>query len=137
LVRREILPRLERGHLVLCERFLDSSLAYQGAGRGLGVASVRRLNAWAVEEVTPDLTFYLRISPEERVRRARESGAPLDRIEKVGDDFMRRVEEGFEEISRSEPNRVRVVDATLPPESMGKAVAREVRNLHYTSASGV
>ena len=137
LVRCEILPRLERGHLVLCERFLDSSLAYQGAGRGLGVASVRRLNAWAVKEVTPDLTFYLRISPEERVRRARESGASLDRIEKVGDDFMRRVEEGFEEISRSEPDRVRVLDATLPPESMGEAVAREVRNLHYTSASGV
>jgi dTMP kinase len=137
LVRREILPRLERGHLVLCERFLDSSLAYQGAGRGLGVASVRRLNAWAVEEVTPDLTFYLRISPEERARRARESGASLDRIEKLGDDFMRRAEEGFEEISRSEPDRVRVLDATLPPESMGEAVAREVRNLHYTSASGV
>lgn len=137
LVRREILPRQERGHLVLCERFLDSSLAYQGAGRGLGVASVRRLNAWAVEEVTPDLTFYLRISPEERARRARESGASLDRIEKLGDDFMRRVEESFEEISRSEPDRVRVLDATLPPESMGEAVAREVRNLHYTSASGV
>jgi dTMP kinase len=87
--------------------------------------------------VTPDLTFYLRISPEERARRARESGAPLDRIEKVGDDFMRRVEEGFEKISRSEPDRVRVLDATLPPGSMAEAVAREVRNLHYTSASGV
>ncbi len=126
LVRREILPRLERGHFVLCERFLDSSLAYQGAGRGLGVASVRGLNVWAVEEVTPDLTFYLRISPEERARRARESGAPLDRIEKVGDDFMRRVEEGFEEIVHSEPERVRALDATLPPEELSKTVAQEI-----------
>ena len=124
LVRREILPRLERGHLMLCERFLDSSLAYQGAGRGLGVAAVRALNAWAVREVTPDLTFYLRISPEERTRRARDSGAPLDRIEKVGDDFMRRVEEGFEEIVRSEPERVRALDATLPPEELSKTVAQ-------------
>ena len=128
LVRREILPRLERGHLVLCERFLDSSLAYQGAGRGLGAATVRALNAWALE-VTPDLTLYLRISAEERARRARESGAPLDRIEKVGDDFMRRVEEGFEEIVHSEPERVRALDATLPPEELLQTVAREIQEL--------
>lgn len=134
LVRREILPRLERGHLVLCERFLDSSLAYQGAGRGLGVAAVRALNAWAVEEVTPDLTLYLRISAEERARRARESGAPLDRIENVGDDFMRRVEEGFEEIVHSEPERVRALDATLPPEELLEAVAREI--LQFGGAGG-
>lgn len=129
LVRREILPRLERGHLVLCERFMDSSLAYQGAGRGLGVASVRGLNVWAVEEVTPNLTFYLRISPEERARRARESGAPLDRIEQIGDEFMRRVEEGFEEITRSEPDRVKVIDATLPPKELSETVAREILKL--------
>jgi dTMP kinase len=129
LVRREILPRLETGHLVLCERFLDSSLAYQGAGRELGVVAVRTLNAWAVEEVTPDLTFYLRISSKERARRARESGAPLDRIEKVGDDFMRRVEEGFEEIVHSESERVRALDATLPPEELLETVAREILEL--------
>jgi dTMP kinase len=136
LVRREILPRLENGMVVLCERFLDSSIAYQGAGRGLGTTEVRELNAWAVGAVVPDLTFYLRLSPEERARRARESGATLDRLEQVGDDFMRRVEEGFEEIARSEPDRVRVLDATLPPEGMAKAVAREVRDLHYTCGSG-
>jgi dTMP kinase len=132
LVRREILPRLERGHLVLCERFLDSSLAYQGAGRGLGVAAVRALNAWAIEEVTPDLTFYLRISPEQRARRAHESGASLDRIEKVGDDFMQRVEDGFEEIAHSEPARVRALDATLPPGELLENVAREILKLGGT-----
>jgi dTMP kinase len=134
LVRREILPRLERGHLVLCERFLDSSLAYQGAGRGLGVAAIRGLNAWALEEATPDLTFYLRISLEERARRARESGAPLDRIERIGDDFVRRVEEGFEEISRSEPDRVKVLDATLLPENLAETVVREI--LKFGGAGG-
>jgi dTMP kinase len=126
LVRREILPRLRDGGLVLCERFLDSSLAYQGAGRGLGLAAVRELNAWAAGEVTPDLTFYLRAPAEERARRARESGAPLDRLEKIGDDFMRRVEEGFEEIARSEPGRVRTLDASLPPERLTEAVGREI-----------
>jgi dTMP kinase len=132
LVRREILPRLRNGRLVLCERFLDSSLAYQGYGRGLGLAAVRAMNAWAVGEVVPDLTVYLRLSAEERARRARESGAPLDRIEKVGDDFMYRVEEGFEEISRSEPDRVRVLEATLPPEELAEAVRQAL--LHYITA---
>jgi len=134
LVRREIVPRLKNGVLVLCERFLDSSLAYQGAGRGLGLAAVRGLNTQAVGDVTPDLTFYLRLSSEERVRRARESGAPLDRIEKVGDDFMRRVEEGFEEIARSEPYRVNVLDASLPPERLAETVEQEILKLWGTGA---
>ena len=136
LVRREILPRLENGEIVLCDRFLDSSLAYQGVGRGLGLDAVRELNAWAVGEIVPDLTFYLRLSSEERARRARESGAPPDRIEKVGDDFMRRVEEGFEVIARSEPDRVRILDASLPPEEIAQIVAREIRDLQYTRESG-
>lgn len=127
LVRREILPRLEDGRAVICERFLDSSLAYQGAGRGLGVAAVRELNARAVDGVVPDLTFYLRLSQDERTQRARESGTSLDRIEKVGDDFMRRVEEGFEEIARSEPDRVKVLDASLPPEELADIVERALR----------
>ena len=134
LVRREILPRLRKGTLVLCERFLDSSLAYQGSGRGLGIEAVRELNAWAVGDVTPDLTLYLRLVREERARRARESGAPLDRIEKVGDEFMRRVEEGFEEIARYEPRRVKVVDASLPPERLAETVVQEI--LKARSGSG-
>ena len=136
LVRREILPRLENGEVVLCERFLDSSLAYQGVGRGLGLNAVRELNAWAVGEIVPDLTFYLRMSPRERERRAREAGAPPDRIEKVGDDFMRSVEEGFEEISRSEPDRMRILDASLPPEELAQIVARKIRDLKYARESG-
>jgi dTMP kinase len=136
LVRREILPRLENGEVVLCERFLDSSLAYQGVGRGLGKNAVRELNVWAVGEIVPDLTFYLRLSSQERERRARESGAPPDRIEKVGDEFIRRVEEGFEEISRSEPDRVRILDASLPPEEVAQIVACEIRDLQYTRESG-
>ena len=136
LVRREILLRLENGEAVICDRFLDSSLAYQGAGRGLGLDAVRGLNAWAVGEVMPDLTFYLRLSPRERERRARESGAPPDRIEKVGDDFTRRVEEGFEQISHSEPDRVRALDASLRPEELARIVAREVRDMQYAREGG-
>jgi dTMP kinase len=134
LVRREILPRLENGKVVLCERFLDSSLAYQGAGRGLGLDAVRELNARAVGGVAPNLTFYLRLSAEERARRAQVSGAPLDRIERVGDEFMRRVEEGFEVVAHSEPYRVRMLDATLSPERLAESARKEILKLR--SAGG-
>jgi dTMP kinase len=122
--RRGILPRLLRGENVVCERYLDSSLAYQGFGRGLGMEAVRRLNAWAVATVVPDKTFYLRLNTQERERRARAIGTPLDRLEKVGDEFVRRVEGGFEELARLEPERIEVLDATRPPEDLAEAVRR-------------
>ncbi len=122
--RLEISPRLERGENVFCERYLDSSIAYQGFARGLGAEAVRGLNAWAVGEIVPDKTFYLRLSPEERGRRAGSRGAGLDRIEKIGTDFMRLVEEGFEELARLEPDRIEVLDAAQPPEELAKAVLR-------------
>ena len=123
-VRREILPALERGENVFCERYLDSSLAYQGVGRGLGVETVRELNAWAVGAVVPDKTFYLRLDAEKRVERARRAGSLLDRIEKVGAAFAGRVEAGFEELVRAEPGRIEVLDATRPPEELAETVAR-------------
>ncbi len=130
--RRGILPRLERGESVVCERYLDSSLAYQGYGRGLGVEAVRELNARAVGALVPDRTFYLRLDAGERVRRARRLGAPLDRIEKVGDEFMGRVERGFEELARLEPDRIEVLDASWPPEELAELVVGEMRSLQYT-----
>lgn len=134
--RREILPRLERGENVFCERYLDSSVAYQGHARGLGVEAVKDLNAHAVGTVVPDRTFYLRLEPEERERRARELGAPLDRIEAVGADFMRRVEDGFEELVGREPNRIRALDAARPPEELAEVVVGEMRRLQYTRDDG-
>ena len=131
-VRGAILPRLEAGENVLCERYLDSSLAYQGFGRGLGVEAVRALNAYAVGTVVPDRTFYLRLDHDERERRARELGAPPDRIEAVGAGFMRRVEEGFEELARLEPGRIEVLDASLSPRSLGGLVVGRMRALQYT-----
>jgi dTMP kinase len=131
-VRGTILPHLEAGENVLCERFLDSSLAYQGFGRGLGVDAVRALNAYAVGTVVPDRTFYLRLGQTERERRARELGMPPDRIEAVGADFMRHVEEGFEELARAEPERIEVLDASLPEEDLARVVVGRMRDLQYT-----
>ncbi len=131
-VRGAILPRLEAGENVLCERYLDSSIAYQGVGRGLGIEEVRAMNAYAVGTVIPDRTFYLRLDGDERERRARELGAPLDRIEAVGADFMRRVDEGFEELARLEPERIEVLDASLAAQELAEHVVGRVRSLQYT-----
>lgn len=130
--RAEILPRILRGENVVCERYLDSSLAYQGFGRGLGLEAVRGLNSYAVEAAMPDRTFYLRLSPGERERRAAGLGAPLDRIEAVGAEFMQRVERGFEELARLEPGRILVLDAALPPAELAETVVGELRRLQYT-----
>lgn len=135
-VRLELLPRLVRGQNVLCERYLDSSVAYQGFGRGLGIEAVRELNARAVGEVVPDRTFYLRLDAGERARRAVSLGAPLDRIEKVGDEFVQRVEEGFEELVRREPERFEVLDARRPPEELARVVVGRIRELQYTRGDG-
>jgi len=131
-VRGAILPRLEAGENVLCERYLDSSLAYQGFGRGLGVEAVRALNSYAVGTVVPDRTFYLRLDQDQRERRARELGMPPDRIEAVGAGFMLRVEEGFEELIRLEPDRIEVLDASRPPRELARLVVGRMRDLQYT-----
>jgi dTMP kinase len=129
-VKREISPRLQNGEHVLCERYLDSSVAYQGYGRGLGATAVRDLNASAVGGTIPDATFYLRLEASERERRARELGAPLDRLELVGAEFMSRVEAGFEEIVEAESERITVLDATLPPEELSAMVLDEIQRLY-------
>lgn len=134
--RRGILPRLVRGEHVICERYVDSSIAYQGYGRELGAEAVRELNAWAVGEVMPDRTFYLRLSAEERERRARRKGSAPDRIEAIGAGFMRRVEEGFEELLHGEPGRIMALDAARPPGELAEIVRRELQTLGYTSADG-
>ena len=134
--RAEILPRVLRGENVVCERYLDSSLAYQGMGRGLGLEAVRGLNSYAVEAAMPDRTFYLRLNPGERERRACGLGVPLDRIEAVGAEFMQRVEDGFEELVRREPGRILVLDAALPPAELAEVVVGEMRRLQYTGDDG-
>lgn len=134
-VRNGICPALAAGLVVVCERYLDSSLAYQGAGRDLGVEAVRDLNEPAVDGLLPDRTFYLGLDAAERERRARESGAPLDRIERAGAGFMQRAEDCFEDLARREPERIVRLDATRPPEELTEAVLQEVGELPYTWSS--
>lgn len=105
-VAEVVVPALQRGSVVVCERYTDSTLAYQGYGRGLDLGLLRRLNELATGGVTPDLTLVLDMPAAE----ARLDVTRLDRLESVGDGFRERVAEGFRELARGEPERVKLVD---------------------------
>ena len=121
LVAEVIQPALERGADVVCDRYLDSSLAYQGIARGLGVDRVLALNVNAIRGILPDVTFLLLIDPEEAQRR---SGPPGDRIEREGDAFLREVDKAYRELGSAFAGRITTIDASRPADE----VAKEVRD---------
>ena len=122
LVEQLIRPALEEGRTVVSDRFLDSSLAYQGGARGLGVEEVGRINRFALGGVRPDLTLLLDIDPAAAANRAGES----DRFEDEGAELQRRVLEAYEELIAAEPARWRRIDADRPPEDVHAHVLAEV-----------
>jgi dTMP kinase len=118
-------PALDGGCIVVCERHADSTLAYQGYGRGLELDLLGRLNAMATGGLAPDLSVVLDILPEE----ARLDAGRLDRLESEGRDFMARVAEGFRELARAEPERVQLVDAAADVDAVHAEIAGLVRRL--------
>ena len=109
-VREVIEPALKCGKIVICDRFLDSSIAYQAYGRELGEVFIRQINKPATDIAMPDLTLLLR-ADRERAKRRMASGAPLDRLEIEKEDFFRRVEAGYDRVAAAEPGRVKTIDA--------------------------
>ncbi|HKP88619.1 MAG TPA: dTMP kinase [Thermoleophilaceae bacterium] len=128
LCRQVIRPALEAGRVVVSDRFLDSSLAYQGAARGLGVDEVREINRFATGELLPDLTILLTIDPAEALRRAGEA----DRFEHEGAGLQARVAEGYDRLAEAEPGRFRVVDANRPPAEVHAEVVEMVEAVRST-----
>lgn len=127
LVEEVIRPALEAGRTVVCDRFGDSSVAYQGAARGLGAERVEELCDLATGGLWPDLTVLLRLHPEVAAERIAAEGRAADRFEGEGMELQRRVAEGYEEVARRHPDRVRVVDALREPDEVHAAVLAEVR----------
>lgn len=123
LIKEEIEPRLNRGELVFCDRYVDSSLAYQGKARGLGYDFIKAINSYAFNGFMPDLTIFLNLSPEEAFKR--KGGADsADRVELSGMEFHRKVYEGYLELARENPNRFSVIDASGTREqTSGKIIA--------------
>ena len=124
LVDRVIAPALERGADVICDRYLDSSLAYQGIARGVGVDEVLELNQRVLRGVMPDRTFLLLVDVEESWRRI---GPTTDRIESAGGDFRRRVDDAYRELAERFPERIFALDGMLPAEEIARAVREDLQ----------
>ena len=124
LVAHVIRPALARAADVVCDRYVDSSLAYQGAARGLGVDAVLALNEGATGGLLPDCTFLLLLAPAEAARRV---GAPGDRIERAGGEFRTRVDAGYRELADRYPERIVPLDGTLPPDRLAEVVHERLR----------
>jgi dTMP kinase len=123
---RIIRPALERGEDVVCDRYLDSSVAYQGAGRGLGEARVRDLSLTVTRDLLPDRTFLVLLDPVEAQRRA---GGDRDRIEREGGEFMQRVDAAYRILAANEPDRIVALDGAKGAEEIAEEVRERVRPL--------
>ena len=127
LVARRIAPELDRGAIVLADRFGDASVAYQGGGRGLGLDRVRRLVGFATFGLTPDRTYLLDLPAAAGLSRVRARGRRLDRMEGEGIGFHERVRRAYRAIAAAEPDRVRRLKATDPPETIAARIWRDLR----------
>lgn len=125
-VEQAIRPALERGEDVVCDRYIDSSVAYQGFARGLGDQRVLELNLMVTRGLLPDRTFVVVLAPEEARRRG--AGEP-DRIEREGDDFMRLVEEGYRSLAATYPERIVMLDGNRSPDEIAEEIREHVRAL--------
>jgi dTMP kinase len=124
LVEDVIAPALARGANVVCERYLDSSLAYQGIARGLGLERVLELNLHAIRGVLPDRTYLLLIDPAESSRRL---SGERDRIESEDDEFRARVDEAYRQLAEAFPQRIVTFDGTRPPDEIAREILDELR----------
>ncbi len=130
LVREIIRPALAAGEIVLCDRFSDSTVAYQGHGRQLDLALVRSVIDIAVGATRPDLTLLLRVPVAlSEARREARGLTQRDRFEESDREFFQRVEQGYDAIAADEPHRIRVIDASLPVEAVADEVWKAVAPL--------
>ena len=118
LVEEAVRPLLGDGAWVLLDRFVDSSLAYQGAGRELGINEIRTINEFATGRLRPDRTLLLSVPPGLGRRRAHRRGGALDRLEREQDDFYARIAAGYGQLAAAEPERFRTIDAEQAPEGV-------------------
>jgi dTMP kinase len=123
-VVEKIRPWLTSGRIVLCDRYTDATLAYQGYGRGLDTDVIREMNLRATGGALPGLTLLFDLRPEDGLRRI--AGRRLDRFEKEALAFHRRVRRGYLEIQRAEPKRVRIIEASRDPDQVERQVASTV-----------
>jgi dTMP kinase len=128
-VATKVRPAIERGEIVIQDRYLDSSVAYQGAGRVLDGTEIRDISLWAAEGLLPDLTVLLDLSPENGRERIASTRDVYDRLEAEKNDFHQRVRDSFLALAEAEPQRFLVLDATDPIETIAAAIRGRVVTL--------
>ena len=129
LVTEAVEPLLESGSWVLLDRFIDSSLAYQGGGRGLGIEAVREINEFATHGLIPDRTLLLMVDPTVGKARFRGRGDPLDRLEREDEEFFLRTASAYLELWARDTDRIRKIDATQRPETVLAAALGQLADL--------
>ncbi len=128
-VRRVIKPALDKGKMVLCDRFVDSSIAYQGFGRGLGMDVVEAVNRYALGGIVPDLTLFLNIRPEDALARGCIKPEKMDRLESEELEFHQRVYQGFLVLQKKYAERIKMVDASKSIDEVFKQILELVERL--------
>ena len=124
---QKILPALKEGKIVICDRYLDSSLAYQGGARGLGIDNVLNVNLFATEGLEPDLTLLFDIKPEEGLARiAANSGREVNRLDAEKLSFHRAVRSAFLSLAKRFPKRYFIIDASKSPDEVYEAALKEI-----------
>ncbi len=126
-VREKIVPSLEAGKIVICDRYVDSSIIYQGVARGLGVEEVRAINDFAIRGVMPDLTLFFDLTVEESVKRKKDMGS-LDRIEKESFAFHKKIYDGYVDLADKNP-RIKRIDASKTVEEVHLQVLKALEGL--------
>ncbi len=119
----KVLPSLNEGKLVICDRYLDSSLAYQGYARGIGIDNVMSINAFAIENTMPDLTFFLDLSPEEGMKRISSRTRESDRLDQEKITFHQKVYDGYKIVNEMFKDRIVVIDASQTRDAIAEEIA--------------
>ena len=119
-------PALAEGKLVICDRYVDSSFAYQAHARGLGMEFIKKINAFALEKYLPEVTVFIDLTPEAAFKR-KHGADQNDRLELAGMEFHNRVYEGYKMVAAAEPDRVACVDGTQTPEEVFADVLRVLK----------
>jgi dTMP kinase len=127
IMAEKVIPALEDGIAVICDRFIDSSIAYQGYGRQLDINEVYNVNFTAVRHILPDITFFLDQHPDTSLRRRKEAST-ADRLENEEMEFHKRVYMGYKELCSRYPERIKVLDAGKSIEEIGKEITEQLES---------
>ncbi len=122
LINQVILPSMKDGKIVICDRYYDSTTAYQGFGRDINIEAITRINEIATSGTKPDITFFIDIPIDEITKRCLSTNASIDRMESSGEEFYKKVRQGYLEIAKHEPERFFVIDGLLSVDTIHETI---------------